>query len=148
MSGSHGPVGYRGRSLGIIVLSVAQFLVGAIHVFSGIWLLIAGSSAGFVFSAQSAWIYSAYTLIFGLLTLVFASGIWLGRTWGWVGTVAVSAFVIVADALTVLNLPSIPGIPVFAAPTEIIYGLLVLLYLSQTHVRTKYKVATASTKPN
>ena len=144
MSSPHGPVNYRGRSLGIIVLTVAQFLVGAIHVFSGMWLLI----AGFTFSAQSPEIYSVYTLIFGLLSLAFAGGIWLGNSWGWIGTVAVSLFVTVADALALLNLPGIPGIPVFAAPTEIVYSLLVLLYISQPHVRVKYKISKPNTKRN
>jgi hypothetical protein len=43
--------------------------------------------------------------------------------------------------LPLLNLPSIPGIPRFAAVAEIIYSLVVLLYLSQTHVRNKYKIS-------
>jgi hypothetical protein len=131
---------YRGRSLGIIILTAAQLLVGVIHVFFGLWLLIAGSLADSA-SAQSPLIYSVYTLVFGLLTLVFAVGIWLSTSWGWIGTFAVSLFVIVADALTLLNLPSIPGIPPSAAGVEIIYSLLVLLYLSQTHVRIKYHIS-------
>jgi uncharacterized membrane protein (DUF2068 family) len=126
--------------LGIVVLAVAQFTIGVIHVFSGFLILFASPSANFIISAQLPEIYSIYTLAFGLLTLIFTYGIWLGRSWGWNGTVAVSIFVIVADALTLLNLPSIPGIPKLAAAAEIIYSLMVLLYLSQTHVRAKYKI--------
>jgi uncharacterized membrane protein (DUF2068 family) len=106
-----------------------------------LWLLAAGSSADFVISAQFPEVYSIYTLAFGLLILIFTGGIWLGRSWGWVGTVAVSLFIIVADALTLLNLPSIPGIPRLAAAAEILYSLVVLLYLSQTHVRIKFKIS-------
>ena len=123
--------------MGIVVLAVAQFMIGIIHVFYGFWLLYATSHI----SAQSPLIYSVYTLAFGLLTLIFTYGIWLGRSWGWNGTVAVSIFVIVADALTLLNLPSIPGIPKLAAAAEIVYSLMVLLYLSQTHVRAAYKAS-------
>ena len=141
MSSVNNAVTYRGRSLGIIVLTAAQLLVGVIHVFFGLWLLIAGSLADSAFSAQSPLVYSVYTLVFGLLTLVFTVGIWLSTNWGWIGTFAVSMFVIVADALTLVNLPSIPGIPPSAAGVEIIYSLLVLLYLSQTHVRIKYKIS-------
>jgi uncharacterized membrane protein (DUF2068 family) len=126
--------------LGIVVLAVAQFTIGVIHVFSGFLLLFASPSANFIISGQLPETYSIYTLAFGLLTLIFTYGIWLGRSWGWNGTVAVSIFVIVADALTLLNLPSIPGIPKLAAAAEIIYSLMVLLYLSQTHVRAKYKI--------
>jgi uncharacterized membrane protein (DUF2068 family) len=126
--------------LGIVVLAVAQFTIGVIHVFSGFLLLFASPSTTFILSAQLPEIYSIYTLAFGLLTLIFTYGIWLGRSWGWNGTVAVSIFVIVTDALALLNLPSIPGIPKLAAAAEIIYSLMVLLYLSQTHVRAKYKI--------
>jgi len=132
---------YKGRILGIVVLAVAQFTIGVMHGFSGFLLLFASPSTTFILSAQLPEIYSIYTLAFGLLTLIFTYGIWLGRSWGWNGTVAVSIFVIVADALTLLNLLSIPGIPKLAAATEIVYSLMVLLYLSQTHVRAKYKVS-------
>ena len=128
---------YKGRILGIVVLAVAQFTIGVIHVFSGFLLLFASPSTTFILSAQLPEIYGIYTLAFGLLTLIFTYGIWLGRSWGWNGTVAVSIFVIVADALALLNLPSIPKL---AAAAEIIYSLMVLLYLSQTHVRAKYKI--------
>jgi len=122
--------------LGIVVLAVAQFTIGIIHVFFGFWLLYATSRI----SAQSPLIYSVYTLAFGVLTLFCAYGIWRGRSWGWHGTVAVSLFVIVANALTLLNLPSILGIPKLAAAAEIVYSLIVLLYLSQKHIRAQYKV--------
>jgi len=131
---------YKGRILGIVVLTVAQFLIGSIHVFFGVLLLSASSSAAFIISAQPSLIYSIYTLVFGVLTLICAYGIWRGKNWGWHGTVAVSLFVIAADALALLNLPSIPSIPKMAAAVEIAYSLAVSLYLSQKRVRAKYKV--------
>jgi uncharacterized membrane protein (DUF2068 family) len=124
--------------LGIIVLAVAQFTIGIIHVFFGFLLLFAESSAALIIPVQPSLIYSIYTLAFGLLILIFAYGIWLGRRWGWAGTVGVSVFVIVADAFAILNLPSIPGIPKLAASAEIVYSLVVLLYLSQKHVRAQF----------
>ena len=127
--------------MGIVILAVSQFMIGIIHVFFGFLLLFAESSAAFTISAQPPLIYSIYTLAFGLLTLICTYGVWLGRSWGWNSTIAVSIFVIVADALTLLNLPSIPGIPKLAAATEIVYSLMILLYLSQTHVRARYKVS-------
>src|SRR3990170_1002458 len=103
MSNVNTVVNYRGRSLGIIILTAAQLLVGVIHVFFGLWLLIAGSLADSAISAQSLLVYSVYTLVFGLLTLFFTVGIWLSTNWGWIGTFAVSMFIIVADALTLVN---------------------------------------------
>jgi uncharacterized membrane protein (DUF2068 family) len=138
MSNTRQPISYRGRSLGIVTLTIAQSLIGAIHVFSGLWLLTASTMIDFV-SAQPSLIYSVYTLVFGLLTLIFASGIWLERKWGWIGTIAVSMFVVVADALTLAGLPSIPGIPSSAAAAETAYSLIVVLYLSIPHVRIKFR---------
>ena len=82
--------------------------------------------------------YDVYTFVFGLLTLVFAVFIWQGKKMGWLGMIAVSLFVIAADSLTVLNLPSILGIPKFPAYTEIPYSVLVVYYLSLRHVRKKF----------
>ena len=138
MSNTRYPITYKGRSLGIVTLTIAQSLIGTVHVFSGLWLLAATLSAEFVISAQSPVVYSVYTLIFGLLTLIFARGIWLERSWGWIGTIAVSIFVVVADALILAGLPSIPGIPRSAAVAEIVYSLIVVLYLFQPRVRMRY----------
>jgi len=74
-----------------------------------------------------------------VLVAVFAYGLWNGKKLGWIGTVAVSIFVVIVDSLTLLNLPSIPGIPKLAGFGEITYCVLILFYLSQARVRTKYK---------
>jgi hypothetical protein len=136
---------YRGKYIGVVALVAAQLLVGFIHAVFGLWILssmhiepfgdIVGSSSGFG-------IYGVYTTAFGFLTLLFAAGLWLQKRWSWVGTVAVAVFVIAADSLTLLNLPSIPAIPKFAGFGEITYSILVLLYLSQWHVRAKYRIVT------
>ncbi len=133
MSGKHEPITYKGRSLGILALTVVQLLIGAIHLLLGLTLLAAEISTG-----QGTVAYDVYTVAFGVLVLFFAVFIWQGKKAGWVGTVAVLLFVILADALTVLALPSIPGIPTFAAPTEIVYSAIVIVYLSLPHVRKKF----------
>jgi len=125
---------YKGRSLGIVILTVAQLFIGAIHVFFG-FLLLAFENLLFI---QATTVYDFYTIIFSVLTVVFAVFIWQGKKLGWVGTVAVSLFVITVDSLTLLNLPSIPGIPKFAGFGEITYSVLVLGYLLQAAVRRKY----------
>jgi hypothetical protein len=134
MSDKRSPITYKGRSIGIVALTAAQLLIGAIHVFSGLLLLSSEITA----NTQVSIPYDIYTLVFGLLVFLFAGFIWFGKKVGWIGTVAVSLFVIVADGLTLLNLPSIPGIPKLPALTEILYSLLVVLYLLQTKIRRKY----------
>ena len=143
MSGTRVPITYRGRNIGIVVLVAVQVLVGFIHVVFGFWMLSAPRIepfAGIVGSSSTSDIYSVYTVIFGLLTLIFSTGLWLEKRWSWVGTFAVLVFVVAADSLTLLDLPSIPGIPKFAGFGEIAYSVLVIVYLLQAHVRAKYKI--------
>jgi hypothetical protein len=134
MTTNRASVLFKDRNLGVAVVVAAQVLVGIIHVVFGFWLFSAGPD-----------IYSVYTVIFSLLTLGLAVPLWMQKRWGWVGTVAVLAFVIVADSLTLLNLPSIPGIPKFAGFGEITYSVLVILYLSLSHIRTAYKIGSHKT---
>lgn len=126
---------YKGRSLGIVILTGAQLLVGAIHVFFG--LLLFTFEVSFL---QASIAYDVYTIFFGVLTVAFAVSIWQNKKSGWMGTVAVSIFVSVADGLTLLNLPSVPGIPKFAAPTEIMYSLILIFYLLRNDVRNKFSI--------
>lgn len=125
---------YKGRTIGIVILVISQLIIGAIHAFFGLLLL---TFENFSFLTTTA-VYDIYTFIFGLLALVFAIFIWQGKKIGWIGTIAVSLFVIAADSLTLLDLPSIPGIPKFAGFTEIAYSVLVVGYLLQTKIRRKY----------
>jgi hypothetical protein len=133
MASKHPPLIYKGRSIGTVILTLAQLLIGIIHFLIGVLLLASEKSILLVTVA-----YDIYTVAFGALVLVFAVLIWQGKKAGWVGTLAVSIFVSVADALTLLGLPSIPGIPKFAAPTEIGYSVMIVAYLLQSHVGKKY----------
>jgi hypothetical protein len=127
------PITYKGRTFGIMILTSAQILIGVIHTVFGFLLL--GSENSFL-KATAA--YDFYTIAFGLLVLVFAVFIWRGKKIGWSGTIVVSVFVSAADVLTLLGLPSIPGIPKFAAPTEIVYSVFVVFYLLLPHVKNKF----------
>jgi len=133
MTNKREPIRYKGRSIGILVFTTVQLLVGATHALLGVLLIAFGAS---ILPTSEA--YNVYTFVFGLMVMVFTVFIWQRKKAGWIGTVAVSMFVIVADALTLLNLPSVPGIPKFAAPTEIVYSLLVMIYLYQTSVRREF----------
>jgi hypothetical protein len=123
-----------GKTLGIAVLTFAQTIVGVIHAVLGIWLLSTELAA----ETQSTLVYDIYTLVFGMLVLIFAYYIWQGKRAGWIGTVLVSVFVVVVDSLAVLNLPTIPGVPTNAAAAEIVYSLLIVGYLCTTRVRRKF----------
>ena len=143
MNKAHAPVEYKGRIVGIAILVGAQLLVGFVHGIFGFWLLIAtvtSSSAGLLSLSMTPVIYSVYTVVFSFSTLFFAYLLWMQKGMGWIGTFAVLLFVIAADSLTLLDLPSVPGIPKFACYGEITYSVIIMLYLMQAHVRKKYGI--------
>ena len=106
MTSKREPITYKGRSLGIIVLTSAQLLIGAIHALLGALLIAFGAS---ILQATEA--YNVYTLIFGLLVMVFAVFIWQGKKAGWIGTIAVSLFVIVARCINSFEFAKHPRNP-------------------------------------
>ena len=79
------PIIIKGRNLGIAVLTVAQLLIGVIHILFGLWLLSSESS---LLHATVA--YDIYTVTFGALVLIFAIFIWNSKYLGFIGTIAVS----------------------------------------------------------
>ena len=129
---------FKGRFLGVALLVGAQFFVGITHVVVGFIMFLSGFSLA-AFSVTPL-IYSVYTLAYGCLTLLFAYLLWIGEPLGWLGTVGVSLFVIVMDILTVLDVLHLLGIPRVAAIGEVPFSLIVLAYLVQVHVRSKYGV--------
>ncbi len=148
MNPPHAPITYKGRSLGMLVVVGFQVLVGAIHVIFGFWMLLASHAeqiTPFNNELFASDVYSVYTILFSILTLAFTYALWLQKRAGWVGTVAIAIFVIVADSLTLIDLPSVPGIPKFAGYGEITYSVLLLMYLFQSHVRTKYRMQLSNT---
>ena len=136
MGAKREPITVNGRSIGIAILTAEQIFIGVIHFLVGLLLLVSSSTI-----LPASLVYDVYTLVFGLLVSVFAWFIWQGKKTGWIGTVAVLVFVIVVDTLRVLNLPTIPGIPSFVPPTEIIWSILVLIYLSTKNVRKKFGIS-------
>ena len=140
---------FRGRFLGIAILVGIQVINGLIHTFSGL-VLVLDILIRMASSSNAPFIFGVYNLIYGLLTVFFIYLLWKGRRLGWIGTVAVSLFVIIEDTLTVLNLLNFPAILKTAAFGEIPYStcmharalmhLLITIYLLQNHVRSKYEI--------
>ncbi len=132
-------VTFKGRFLGVVFLVVVQLINGFIHTYFGFALLL-GSIVPVASSTNSPVIFSSYTLIYGLLTIFFTYLFWKGKRLGWIGTVAISLFVIIADTLTVFNLLIFLGIIKTAAIGEIPYSLIIIIYLIQNHIRSKYDI--------
>ena len=132
-------VSFSGRFLGIGVLTAIQVINGLIHTFFGS-VLVLGTFISVAASLNAPSVFRFYTLIYGILTLLFTCLLCKGKRLGWIGTVAVALFVIIADSLTVLDLLTFLGIIKTAAILEIPYSLVTVLYLIQTHVRTKYGI--------
>jgi hypothetical protein len=133
MSSKQVPQIFKTKGYGIIIFTTAQLFIGAIHLIIGLLLSVTP-----VPIMQATVAYDIYTVMFGLLVIVFAVFVWQGKKAGWIGTMAVMFFVAIADSLVVLNLPSVPGIPKFAAPTEIAYSVVIIVYLLVPRVRKKF----------
>jgi hypothetical protein len=130
---------FNGRTFGITAITALQILIGAVHIFLG-FLLLTSTSTVIQFSEQNpGTIYTVYTIAFGFATTTFALGIWFYKRWGTIGTILTSLFVTIVDSLTLLNLPSVPGIPEFAAVPEILYSLFIMLYLLQARSKDRLK---------
>jgi len=134
-----------GRILGLVILIVISVINGIIHIPSGILLIfpeIFGTSwfsiqnYHFNFFLLKTW--GIYTFFYGLLTIVFAYGLWMTKRWGWIGTVAIQIFCFVVDVFAALRLPIIPGVPEFAGIVEIPWYSAILVYLLQPHVRRTF----------
>ena len=129
----------KGRFLGIFILVILQALVGVIHIFFGSVLLL-GSYVLVASSSTAPLIYSFYTLVYGLITIVFSYLFWIEKRSGWFGTAAISLFVIVVDIFALLDFFNVLGIPKTAGFGEIPYSLFVLFYLFENHIRLKYRI--------
>ncbi len=139
MEKSNNDVTFKGRYLGILFLVIVQVIVGFIHVIFGFILLTGFNSFS---SSMISLVYTIYTLVYGTSALVFSYLLWMNKRVGWIGTVVVSSLVIVVDSLAVLGLVNFLDIPapIFAASGEIPYSLLIILYLIQNHIISKYKI--------
>jgi hypothetical protein len=124
------PCSFKGRYPGVFILVILQLLMGTIHAVIGFFL---------IFVMSGVLIYSVYTVLFGLFTIVFAYGLWVNIKSGWLGTIFLSLFVIIVDISTVLDLPLIAGVPRSAAFGEIVYSLIILLYLFQPKIIQLFK---------
>ncbi len=121
---------FRGRTLGIAAVTALQILIGGIHIFFG-FVLLASIQMQVGFLKTPGVVYDIYTITFGFAASIFAFGIWSRKLWGKLGTIVMSLFVTVADLLTLLDLPSVPGIPKSAAFPEILYSVFIIFYLLQ-----------------
>jgi hypothetical protein len=129
----------RGRFLGVFIVVIIQSLVGFIHIFFGSILLL-GSYVPVSSSSTLPIIYSLYTMVYGILTTFFAGLFWKEKRLGWIGTIAVSLFVILVDTLALFDLFNFLGIPKTAGLGEIPYSLILLFYLFEEHIRLKYNI--------
>jgi hypothetical protein len=63
------PASFKGEYLGVLILAVAQFLVGSIHAVIGLIFIFSGFND----------FYNIYTFCFGIFTLFFGYGLWVGK---------------------------------------------------------------------
>ena len=120
------PVSFKGKYLGILVLTILQLLNGVIHATIG---------GGFFVLGIGVMSYNIYTFFYGVFNLIFLYGLWTGKKIGWIGTILVSIFVIIIDVCVTLGIQLIPGVPQNAAVGEIVISVAILVYLLQPKIR-------------
>ena len=138
------PTSYKGRILGVAILVAISVINGIIHVISGIVVMFANTIFTSLLPLQipmSSFMlmsYGTYTFFYGLLSIVFAYGLWMSKRWGWIGTVAVQIFCLVVDVFAALRLPLLHGVPEFAGIVEIPWYIAILAYILQPHIRRTF----------
>jgi hypothetical protein len=140
------PLSFRGEFLGLFFVAIYQFLMGVIHAVAGIFLLLAPYVLSSVFAVTEITpIFGVYTFLYGLLTLIFAYGLWTGNRWGWIGT-TILCIIVIIEASSTLLLTLIQGIPIHVTSLDIAQlriiditlTFVVLLYLIQPHIKRSF----------
>ncbi len=120
------------RPFGVTILAVLSGLAGVFLVLGGLLLVIGGSAAvgmdaamggsgvGAIVGAVTG-VLAGILLVFGLINLVVAWGLWTGKGWAWWLTVIGG----------VLNLLSILALNILGA----VIGAIVLWYMFKPHVK-------------
>jgi hypothetical protein len=126
------PASFKGKYPGVFVLTIVQFLGGAIHAIIGL---------GLIYAASGEPVYNVYTLLYGVFSIIFANGLWAGKKSGWLGTIIVSLFVIVIDVSTVLDIRLIAGVPRTAAFGEIFISIIFIACLLLPKIVRVFKEA-------
>jgi len=126
------PASFKGKYLGVLVLVIVQFLGGIVHAIIGFCL---------IYAVSGVLVYSIYTFLYGIFSMIFAYGLWTGKKSGWLATIILSLFVIVVDVSTVLNVQLIAGVPKSGAFGEILISIIFIAYLLQPKVVRVFKEA-------
>ncbi len=126
------PASFKGKYPGVFVLTIVQFLGGAIHAIISLAL---------IYAASGELVYNVHTLLYGVFSIIFAYGLWTGKKSGWLGTIIVSLFVIVVDVSTILDIRLIAGVPRTATFGEIFISVIFLVYLFQPKIVRVFKEA-------
>ncbi|HIP74470.1 MAG TPA: hypothetical protein EYH14_02370 [Euryarchaeota archaeon] len=122
------------RPLGVTILAIYNFIVGANMLLVGIVGLAVNPLVTTLFIeydlAQNSNLFAAVitTLVYGLVLVVVSWGLWTGKAWAWWLEVAISVLSLLSafkpDLLSALS------------------GAIVLWYLSRPHVKEYFGVQT------
>lgn len=95
------------RSPGLILVAIAQFIISLISLASGIFLLLLLTGQMQVFSADltrlSVYFKGLVIAGFGISLLGVAAsiGLWYGKRWGWIGSLAFQSLCLLNNGLAI-----------------------------------------------
>jgi hypothetical protein len=107
------------RSSGLIILVILEIVLGV--------LLLLGAIDRHIEPASQSWTLESratFLIILATVSFCLAFGLWVGRTWAWIGGVGLAAFGIIFSAFTLFIRPTVGEAIFLIANTIMIYFLI------------------------
>ena len=106
----------RNRPTGIMVLVILEILLGV--------LLLLGAVGRYERASATLESPGTFLIILAALTFCFAFGLWIGKTWAWVGAISLAALGIIFSVFILFIRPAIGQAIYLIANTVMIYFLI------------------------
>ncbi|NHI87874.1 MAG: hypothetical protein EAX87_00040 [Candidatus Thorarchaeota archaeon] len=124
--------GYTGsssdRPLGVTIIVILEVLGALAYLFTGAMAILAGAMVGSIIPGLGAFAVAigAIVLIFGILYLLLAWGLWTLKSWAWMAAVILN---IIGLILGILQFNWI----------GVIISLIIVIYLQQGDIKSRFR---------
>jgi uncharacterized membrane protein (DUF2068 family) len=116
------------RPLGVTIIVILEVLGALAYLFLGAMAVLAGAYASSIFPGLGAFAVAlgAIVLIFGLLYLLLAWGLWTLKSWAWMAAVILN---LIGLILGILQFNWI----------GVIINLIIVIYLQQGDIKSRFR---------
>jgi len=106
----------RDRPSGIIVLVILEILLGV--------LLLLGAVGRYERASAHGEVAGMFMIILAALSFCFAFGLWIGKTWAWIGSIGLAVLGIILSVFILFIRPTLGEGVYLIANTVMIYFLI------------------------